>query len=152
MESNSPILGFLLCEVARLLKRRTDESARGPRLTWSQWRVLANLVQYEGINQSGLAEILEVEPITLCRAVDRLQTLGLIERHPHPSDRRVWSLRLAPAAFPKLTEARKLGDIVNREALAGIADADRLRLLKTLQVLKSNLADASEKSTAAQSE
>jgi MarR family transcriptional regulator, transcriptional regulator for hemolysin len=152
MESNSPILGFLLCDVARLLKRRTDESIRGPGLTLSQWRVLAYLAQHERINQNGLAEILEVEPITLCRAVDRLQTLGLIERHPRPSDRRVWSLRLAPAARPKLTEARKLGDMVNGKALVGIPDADRLRLFKALQVLKSNVTDASGKSAAAQSE
>ena len=150
MERNSPILGFLLCDVARLLKRRTDKNAGGSGLTSSQWQLLAALAQYEGINQNGLAEILEVEPITLCRIVDRLQTLGLIERHPHPSDRRVWSLRLAPAARPKLAQARKLGDIVYGEALAGIPDADRLRLLKTLQVLKSNLVDAGEKSAAGQ--
>jgi MarR family transcriptional regulator for hemolysin len=150
MERNSPTLGFLLYDVVRLLRKRIDKKARGSGLTSSQWQVLAYLAQYEGINQNGLAGILEVEPISLCRIVDRLQTLGLIERHPHPSDRRVWSLRLAPAARPKLTQARKLGDIVNGEALAGISDADRLRLLKTLQVVKSNLADASEKSAAGQ--
>lgn len=150
MEGNSPTLGFLLHDVARLLRKRTDKKARGFGLTSSQWQVLAYLAQYEGINQNGLAEILEVEPITLCRIVDRLQTLGMIERHPHPSDRRVWSLRLAPAARPKLAQARKLGDIVYGEALAGIPDADRLRLVKTLQVLKSNLTDASEKSAAGQ--
>ena len=150
METNSATLGFLLNDVARLLRKRIDKNACGSGLTLSQWRVLACLAQYEGINQNGLAEIFDVEPITLCRIVDKLQTLGLIERRPHPSDRRIWSLRLAPAARPKLMQAWRLGEVVNGEALAGISDVDQMRLLKTLQVLKSNLTDASEKSASRQ--
>jgi len=150
MEANSPTLGFLLHEVARLLWKRIGKNAHGVGMTASHWRVLAYLAQYEGINQNGLAELLEVESITLCRTLDKLQTLGLIERHPHPSDRRVWILRLSPVARPKLGQARKLGELIHGEALAGISDADRLCLLKTLQALKSNLTDADEKSAAGQ--
>jgi DNA-binding MarR family transcriptional regulator len=148
MDANSPTLGFLLHEVARLLRKRFEQNARGSGLTRSQWQVLAYLSQNEGINQSGLAELLDVEPITLGRIVDKLETLGLIERHPHPTDRRIWLLHLTPDARPKLTQLHKLGDITRSEALAGISDADRLRLLKTLQVLKSNLTDACEASAA----
>lgn len=66
-EGNSPTLGFLLHDVARLLKKRFDQKARGSGLTRSQWRVLACLSQNEGINQTGLAELLDFEPITLVR-------------------------------------------------------------------------------------
>ena len=142
MEVNSPTLGFLLHEVARLLRKRFEQNARGSGLTRSQWQVLAYLAQNEGINQGGLAELLDVEPITLSRIVDKLEMLGLIERYPHPSDRRIRLLRLTPAARPKLTQVRKLGDFTRGEALAGVSEADRARLLQTLQVLKANLTDA----------
>ena len=150
MEVNSPTLGFLLHEVARLLRKRFERNARGSGLTRSQWHVLTYLAQNEGINQSRLAELLDVEPITLCRIVDKLQSFGLIERHPHPSDRRVWILRLTPAARPKLTEARKFSDRTRSEALAGVSDSDGLHLLKTLQALKLNLTDVCDSSVAGQ--
>ena len=150
MEVNSPTLGFLLHEVARLLRKRFERNARGSGLTRSQWQVLTYLAQNEGINQRRLAEVLDVEPITLCCIVDKLQSFGLIERHPHPSDRRVWILRLTPAARPKLTEARKFSDRTRSEALAGISDSDGLHLLKTLQALKLNLTDACDSSAAGQ--
>lgn len=137
-----PTLGFLLHEVARLLKRRFEQNARGSGLTRSQWQVLAYLAQNEGIHQSGLAELLEIEPITLGRLVDRLQRQGLIERQPHPSDRRVWLLHLTPAARPMLLELRRLGDITRAEAMAGVASADAEMLVRALQKLKSNLTDA----------
>jgi MarR family transcriptional regulator, transcriptional regulator for hemolysin len=139
MEPNAPTLGFLLHDVARLLRKRFEQNARGSGLTRSQWQVLAYLAQNEGINQSGLADLLEIEPITLGRIVDKLQTLALIARHPHPSDRRVWLLHLTPAACSKLTQLRRLGDVTRGEALTGVSEADRERLLKTLQALKTNL-------------
>jgi MarR family transcriptional regulator, transcriptional regulator for hemolysin len=142
MEQNAPTLGFLLHEVARLLKRRFERHARGSGLTRSQWQVLAYLSLHEGINQSGLAELLEIEPITLGRIVDKLQALGLVERRPDPSDRRVWLLHLTPAAHPKLTLLHRLGVVTRGEALAGLPDTDIEHLLKTLQALKANLTDA----------
>jgi MarR family transcriptional regulator, transcriptional regulator for hemolysin len=142
MGVNSSTLDFVLHHVGQLLRKRFEQNARGSGLTRSQWQLLAYLAQNEGINQSGLAELLDVEPITLGRIVDKLETLGLIERHPHPSDRRIWLLRLTTAARPKLTQVHKLGDVTRREALAGVSEVDSARLLKTLQVLKANLADA----------
>jgi MarR family transcriptional regulator, transcriptional regulator for hemolysin len=139
---NFPTLGFLLHEVARLLKRRFEQNARGSGLTRSQWQLLAYLAQNEGIHQSGLAELLEIEPITLGRIVDKLEAQGLVARHPHPSDRRVWRLQLTAAARPKLVQLRKLGEITRTEALAGVSQADTERLLSTMQQLKANLAEA----------
>jgi MarR family transcriptional regulator, transcriptional regulator for hemolysin len=142
VESNAPTLGFLLHDVARLLRRRFEQNARGSGLTRSQWQVLAYLASNEGINQSGLADLLEIEPITLGRIIDKLQARGLIERHPDPSDRRAWLLHLTAAARPKLTQLRGLGEVTRGEALAGVPEADTERLLRTLQALKANLADA----------
>ncbi len=150
MEINSPTLAFLVHVVARLLRKRFEQNAHGSGLTQSQWQVLAYLSLHEGISQSGLAELLEVEPITLSRIVDKLQSLGLIERYPHPSDRRVWILGLTPAAHPKLTEAGKFNDRTTSEALAGISESDGLHLLRTLQALKLNLTDACNSSAAIQ--
>jgi MarR family transcriptional regulator, transcriptional regulator for hemolysin len=72
----------------------------------------------------------------------------LIERHPHPSDRRVWTLHLTPAAHPKLMQVRELGDTTRSEAMAGVSDIEGLHLLETLQALKLNLTDACDSSVA----
>jgi MarR family transcriptional regulator, transcriptional regulator for hemolysin len=150
MEDPSPTLGFLLHDVARLLKRRFEQNARGAGLTRSQWQVLAHLAQNEGIHQGKLAELLDIEAITLGRIVDKLQTLGLIERRPHPSDRRIWLLHLTAAAGPKLTQLRQLGEITRGEALAGTTEPDRECLLKTLRILKANLTDPCDSPVAVQ--
>ena len=146
MEIESPTLGFLLHEVARLLRKRFEQISRQSGLTRSQWQALAYLDQNEGINQSGLAELLDVEPITLSRILDKLEACELIERHPHPSDRRVRILRLAPAGRLKLMQARKLGEIARREALSGLSEAEGLHLMETLKVLKFNLTEACDSS------
>jgi hypothetical protein len=98
LEVDSPALGFLLHEVARLLRRRFEQNARGSGLTRSQWQVLTYLAQNEGINQARLAELIEIEPITLGRIADKLETLMWITRNPHPTDRRRRLLHLMPAA------------------------------------------------------
>src|SRR6202041_4142233 len=144
MEVKPPTLAFLLHDVARLLKKRLEQNSGGSGLTRSQWQILAYLAQNEGINQKGLAELLEIEPITLGRIVDKLETLGLIERRPHPTDRRTWLLHLVEAARPKLIQIREFGDITHREALAGVSEDDGRRLLKTLEAMKANLTEACE--------
>ena len=150
MDVKPPTLAFLLHDVARLLKKRLEQNSGGSGLTRSQWQILSYLAQNEGINQKGLAELLEIEPITLGRIVDKLETLGLIERRPHPTDRRTWLLHLVEATRPKLEQIRELGDVTHREALAGVSEDDRQHLLKTLQALKENLTHACEASLAGQ--
>jgi DNA-binding MarR family transcriptional regulator len=142
MDTNHRTLGFLVHDVARLLRKRFEQNARGSGLTRSQWQVLAYLERNEGIHQGGLAELLEIEPITLGRIVDKLQTMGLVERLPHPSDRRIWLLRLTDTAKPKLAELKVLGDRTRGEALSDVSEADREQLLKLLATIKGNLASA----------
>jgi MarR family transcriptional regulator, transcriptional regulator for hemolysin len=127
-----------------------EQNSRGSGLTRSQWQVLAYLAQKEGINQKRLAELIEIEPITVCRIVDKLEAMGLVERHPHPTDRRRWLLHLMPAARPELEQVREFGDAARSEALAGVSEVDRQHLLKTLQALKANLTEACEAPVAGQ--
>jgi MarR family transcriptional regulator for hemolysin len=121
------------------LRKRFDRRARGLGLSRAQWSVLAHLSRNEGIHQGGLADILEVEPITLARMVDRLEAAGFVERRPDPSDRRVKRLHLLEAAAPVLEMMRALGGATREEALAGISAADRDRIIDLLAVMKTNL-------------
>jgi MarR family transcriptional regulator for hemolysin len=132
-------LGFLLHDVARLLRKRFDQRARGLGLSRAQWSVLAHLTRNEGIRQAALAEILEVEPITLARQLDKLEEAGLIERRPDPTDRRAWLPHLTERAHPILETMRALGAATREEALLGIAAADREQLIDTLLAMKRNL-------------
>jgi MarR family transcriptional regulator, transcriptional regulator for hemolysin len=150
MGSSSPTLKFLLHDVGRLLKKRFEQHARASGLTVSQWQVLTHLARNEGTSQSALAVLLEFEPITLARIADKLRSMGLVERRPHPSDRRIWLLHLTRAAHPKLEQVNKLGDVTRGKVLAGISEADGERLLKALQVLKANLTEARDAPTSKQ--
>jgi len=140
--SNPPTLGFVLHEVARLLKRRFEQKAKSLGLTRSQWQTLAYLNMHEGIQQGKLADILEIESITLVRILDKLEERGLIERRQHPNDRRVWQLYLLDEARPLIAEMQKIGDATRAEALAGVSDKERALLFQILKTMKGNLAEA----------
>ncbi|HWL70614.1 MAG TPA: MarR family transcriptional regulator [Geminicoccus sp.] len=140
--SAAPTLGFLIHDVARLLRRRFEQHARELGLTRSQWQTLAYLAPNEGIQQAGLAELLEIEPITLVRILDRLEARGLVERRAHPTDRRSKTLYLTETARPLLSRIRALGDLTRAEALAGLTAEDRAALTAMLTTMKSNLLEA----------
>lgn len=118
-------LGFLLHDVARLLRKRIEQRTRALGLTRSQWSVLAHIARHEGINQTALAEVLEVEPITLGRILDRLESMGYIERRPHPDDRRARLPHLTEKAGPVLEQLFALGAAVREEAMEGLTKAQR---------------------------
>jgi MarR family transcriptional regulator, transcriptional regulator for hemolysin len=133
--------GFLLHDIARLMRKRFDQRARNLNLTRAQWQVLAHLARHEGINQAGLAEILEIEPITLGRLIERMAESGWVERRPHPSDRRARQLYLTAQAEPVFARMRALADETREEALAGLLQDDRERLTATLIEIRNNLSD-----------
>lgn len=132
-------LGAILADVARLVRRAFDARARDIGVTRPQWRVLVTLRRNEGINQGGLADLLEVEPITVCRMVDRLQEGGLVERRPDPLDRRSWRLHLTARAEAVLESLRPLADDVFADALAGVSQAESDALVGTLDRIRQNL-------------
>ena len=131
-------VGFLLHDVSRLLRMRFDRRARALGLTRAQWRVLAHLAPRQGINQSSLAEILEVENITLGRHIDRLEDTDWVVRRRDPGDRRAWRLFLTAQARPVLDQMEVLAAETQEEAMTGLSDGERDRLLKLLLSMKRN--------------
>ncbi len=101
---------FTLNDVARMLKTYADHKASQFGITRAQWVVLARLDRFEGLKQSELAEMLDLQPITLTRLLDRLCDCGLIERRADPNDRRAKRLFLTPAARPLLEQLGDLGE------------------------------------------
>lgn len=132
--------GFLVGDITRLLRRAFDERARSIGVTRPQWGVLSVLASHEGINQGGLAEMMEVEPITLCRMIDRLQEADLIERRRHPTDRRAWCLYLTDKARIQIDDLRPLADEVMTMALEGISVEEQAALEQALETVRRNLA------------
>jgi len=95
---------MLLHDLARHLRLDADRRASAYGLTRAQWFILSRLEIRPGLSQKELAEIIEVEPITVGRLIDRLEAGGMVERRADPDDRRIWRLHLLPAAFPVLRE------------------------------------------------
>jgi MarR family transcriptional regulator, transcriptional regulator for hemolysin len=131
--------GFVLHETARLLSKRYDQRSKSLGLTRAQCQVLAYLVYHEGINQAGLAELLELEPISLGRLVDRMAQAGWVERRPDPQDRRAWQLFITEKAKPYFVEMVAIGREVRAEALAGFTPEEGDRIMELLVRARHNL-------------
>jgi MarR family transcriptional regulator for hemolysin len=134
-------------DVARMLKTYADQRARQFGISRAQWTVLIRLDRCEGLNQSELAEMLDLQPISLTRLLDRLAASGLIERRPDPHDRRANRLYLTPAARPLIEELSHLGEDMMTTVLEGIDDAAREQLLRQFGVMKDNLRAAINRQT-----
>jgi MarR family transcriptional regulator for hemolysin len=135
-------IAFNISDVARLLRTYVDQRAREYGMTRAQWAALARVERSEGLKQTELAEILDLQPITLTRLVDRLCDSGLMERRPDPDDRRAKRLYLTPAARPVLEAMSRLGRDIMTTVLAGVEPTAREQLSTLLLTLKSNLRDA----------
>ena len=132
-------IGFNISDVARLLRTYVDQRAREYGMTRAQWAALARVERSEGLKQTELAEILDLQPITLTRLVDRLCDSGLMERRADPDDRRVKRLYLTPAAQPVLEAMSRLGRDIMETVLTGLEPAARELLAAYLLTMKSNL-------------
>jgi DNA-binding MarR family transcriptional regulator len=132
-------IGTLLAQVSRLMRRSFDERARGIGVTRPQWQVLTLLRLHAGSNQGALAEMLEVEPITLGRMIDRLQEAGLVERRADPADRRAWRIFLTQKGEGLLDQLRPFGLETLSTALEGVSEADRDSFMTTLTRVRTNL-------------
>lgn len=133
--------GFSLYDAARLLRRDFDRRARCMGLSRSRWQVLWHLSEHEGIHQAGLAEVMDVAPISLARQLDRLQKEGLIERRSDLNDRRRYRLYLMAAAKPVLEDMQKLAIETRAVALRGLSDSEVASLVKALGHVRRNLCD-----------
>lgn len=132
--------GFLLHDVSRLLRKRFDRRAQSLGITRAQWSVIAHLHRHEGVNQTTLAEILEIQKITLARLVDRLEQAGWVERRPDPTDRRANRLYLTDKVAPMWERMRELAGEIFDDALQGLPLGERELLIDWLLAVKRNLA------------
>ena len=139
MQNSEQSIGFLISDTARLMRRRFDQRARHLGLTRAQWQVLAHLQRNEGINQIGLADLLDIEAITLCRTIDRMEEGGWVERRPDPNDRRARLLFLTERARPFIADMRAIAEEIYAEALAGLPADTRQTLTEILTAMRTNL-------------
>jgi MarR family transcriptional regulator for hemolysin len=135
-------LAFSINDVGRLLRTYADHKAAQFGMTRAKWAVLARLDRSEGLKQNELAEMLDLQPITLTRLLDQLCDNGLIERRADPDDRRAKRLFLMPAARPLLGRLSDLGEELMQTALAGLSEAEIAALLASLTTVKDNLRQA----------
>lgn len=136
MEEN---IGTLLDQVSRLMRRDFDQRARAIGVTRPQWQVIALLSHHPGINQCALAELLEVEPITVGRMIDRLQESRMVERRPDPADRRAWRLHLTTKGEDLIEDLRPLVRRTIEHALEGLSAEQILHVTAALERIRGNL-------------
>lgn len=132
-------LGYLLADVTRLFRREFDRRVAHLNLTRAQWRALKCIHRDPGLTQKQLAEELDMEPIAIGRAIDRLQKSGFVERHADPADRRVWRLHLAPPSLDVMREVERLSGEMRNAVLREIPEADMTATERTLDTIKQNL-------------
>jgi DNA-binding MarR family transcriptional regulator len=142
-------IGHLLADNSRLARRAFDERVRADGVTGPQARLLLILDRSPGENQGHYADLLDVEPITLCRMVDRLEDAGLVERRPDLNDRRARRLHLTAKSREKLTRLRERLDAMVEEILTGLSVAERGEFARLLTVVRTNLATQREQEKAA---
>ena len=134
--------GFILHDVARLLRTTFDRRVRELGLTRSQWWVLTHLFRKEGLTQSELADVLELEKASLCRLLDRLESKGWVRREADGRDRRVKRIYLTEAVEPSMKVMRAIAADVRADALAGLGPDEQDRFVDTLLTIKANLMGA----------
>ena len=134
--------GFLVHDVSRLIKRRFDRKARqtGLPITRRQAAVMLYIARNEGVSQTEVATWLDLEPIALVRMLDKLHDEGLVERRAHPTDRRVRTLWLTPAATPVVTQILSINKAIREESFAGLPTQARDTVIDILDAIKGNLA------------
>lgn len=148
-------LGFLLKDASRRYSRRFEERAQALSLTLVQCRALLYLENNQGVSQKRLSELTELDPMTLVRILDRMEADGWVQRRFDPADRRAHTLWLTPKAKPVLDHIAQLIADTRAEALQGLSNEERTKLLELLERLHANLSSlppiAAEKSQPARS-
>jgi DNA-binding MarR family transcriptional regulator len=131
--------GFLLKDVSRLYTLFFEARARQMALTLPQCKVLVRLANNEGVSQARLSELAELEPMTMVRILDRMESDGLLERRPDPGDRRARRLYLTPKVKPLLDQIWRLAEQTRADAFEGIGKAERESFMSVLERLHDNI-------------
>lgn len=133
--------GFLIHDVARLLRWEFDRKSKNLKLTRAHWQVLAHLQRKEGLQQKDLAILIDIKPMTLARHLDNLEQFGWVERRDDPSDRRVKRVYLKAKAKPTINSLMKLGKQLRNHALKGLSSQEKNAFTQSLQKIRANLSD-----------
>ncbi len=128
-----------LIETSRLLRNHIDQRAKERGTTRAQWIVLFRLRQQEGLSQVDLADVLELQPISLVRLLDRLVDHKLLERKPDPKDRRANRLFLTPKGRQLVDELDSLRDAIAADVLRDIPESAVESTLQTLVEMKERI-------------
>jgi len=134
--------GFLLHDIARLMRKNFNRRVQELGLTQAQYRVILHLSRCEGIQQVALADILEIQPITLARLLDKLEAANMIERRRDPKDRRAFCLYLTPSAYPLLETILQFAAQTRADAAGALTSKELIPFFTTLTTLKENLLKA----------
>ena len=138
-DSSSVTFGFLVSDVFRLMRENFRATTPELGLTFAQARVLLHLSRNEGISQVALSAILEIQPITLLRQIDRLEQAGLLERRAHPSDRRAQQLFLTSRSQPLLQRIFDISAAMQDQVMAGLNKTERAQMIASMMRIKANL-------------
>lgn len=138
MNSDNP--GFLLGDVTRLLRRSFRQKMAATGLSFEQARTLLHISRHEGIRQVDLADLLDVQPITLVHQIDQLTQNSLVERRPDPNDRRAYQLFLTPNAAPHLAAIEEVAGTIQADMFRGLGQQQIEQLFATLRTVRDNLA------------
>ena len=136
-----PNLGFLLKDAARRFVLRFEQHARELSLTLPQCRTLVRLEANPGVSQAKLAELVDVDAMTMVRILDYMEADGLLERRVDPTDRRVRCIYLTRKAKPVLEKIWHLSNITRNEAFSGVRREDRELFIEVLERVHANLAE-----------
>jgi DNA-binding MarR family transcriptional regulator len=133
-----------LVESSRLLRNFIDHRAKTRGTTRAQWIVLFRLREHEGLSQVDLADVLELQPISLVRLLDRLVEHGLLERRHDPRDRRANRLFLTEAGHRLVDDLDSLRDQIATDVLRDVESASIQASLETLRDIKERIKTLSD--------
>ncbi|MDC1211211.1 MarR family transcriptional regulator, partial [Porticoccaceae bacterium] len=140
---NNEALGFIIHDVARMMRWNFERRAHEYNLTRSQWSVLVLLSRENGAQQKRLADIIGVTAITMTGLVDRLERAELVERRQDPQDRRAKQVFLTDKVEPLMEKIKLVAKQVRSSALKGISAAEEQQLADLLRRMRANLREQS---------
>lgn len=136
---NASTLGFLLHDATRLVRRRFELRGQAFGLSSAQWRLLVHLVREGSASQARIAELLEIEAISVSRLVDRMEQAGWVERGSDPADRRVRLLKPSEKAVGAFAAVKAVAGEIYDQALEGLSAEEREILMRGLALVAANL-------------
>lgn len=132
-------LGFLIHDTGRLLRRHFEKRGQEYGLSSAQWRLLVRVVREQNPTQARLAELMEIEPISVSRLIDRMEQGGWVRRCAHETDRRVNRVVPTDKSLSAYSAIKAVAADVYEEALAGVDEDMRAALISALTLMVGNL-------------